>query len=231
MSVQPQGRLAKVQFAENHAPVWNGVATQVGLTTAKVGVMTTKTTKARASYAAQQAAFDAARAATLQFHTDVADLSAYVSELLKDIKSYAASTADPDTVFATAQIPAPQIPGPVGKPGTASGFKVQLLQDGALRFTFKCTNPPNAVGTLYQVQRKSAGTGGEFVFVGAAGKKQFTDTTVPMNSGPVTYRVTAVRSTASGDVAEFTVNFGTGAAGQPTASVAPQAGGAPRLAA
>lgn len=42
------------------------------------------------------------------------------------------------------------------------------------------------------------------------GVKTFLDETLPTGSAPVTYKITAVRSTARGNPAQFTVNFGVG---------------------
>lgn len=48
---------------------------------------------------------------------------------------------------------------------------------------------------------------------GAAGSRKFLDGTLPAGASPVTYQVTAVRSTAAGNPAQFVVNFGTGGSG------------------
>ena len=60
---------------------------------------------------------------------------------------------------------------------------------------------------MYQVYRR-LGSEGEYAFLGASGKKKFTDATVPTGTRFVSYRIIAVRSTARGDVAEFPVNLG-----------------------
>ena len=89
-----------------------------------------------------------------------------------------------------------------------------------------------SVGTIYQIYRKIApptGTG-NFEFLTGTGTRQFTDETIPPGSASVTYKIVAVRSTASGDPAEFTVGFGIGGGGEVTASMiaSPEA---PRMAA
>jgi len=56
-------------------------------------------------------------------------------------------------------------------------------------------------------------------FVGASGVKTFTDETLPSGSAPVTYQITAVRSTSRGNPAQFTVNFGIGGPGLTIASI------------
>jgi hypothetical protein len=44
-------------------------------------------------------------------------------------------------------------------------------------------------------------------FLGIAGKKQYTDSTLPPGSAAVQYHVRAIRSTAYGEEANHTVNF------------------------
>ena len=55
--------------------------------------------------------------------------------------------------------------------------------------------------------RRKIGSG-EFQFVGGVGEKKFVDQTVPAGSTTITYQLQAVRSTASGEWAQFNVNFG-----------------------
>jgi hypothetical protein len=66
---------------------------------------------------------------------------------------------------------------------------------------------------MYQVYR-ALGINGEPVFLGATGRKKFTDATVPAGVRTVCYRIVAVRSTARGETAEFPVNLGV--SGPPT---------------
>lgn len=101
--------------------------------------------------------------------------------------------------------------------GTPFEFIVGLLQNGALELRWKCSNPSGTQGTIYEVQRQ-IGSGG-FACVGASGVRSFTDDTLPSGSAPVTYQVTAVRSTSRGNPAQFTVNFGVGGPGLTIASV------------
>jgi hypothetical protein len=61
-------------------------------------------------------------------------------------------------------------------------------------------------------------------FVGASGVKSFVDDTLPSGASPVTYQITAVRSTARGNPAQFVVNFGVGGGGFAVTSVTPVSG-------
>jgi hypothetical protein len=71
---------------------------------------------------------------------------------------------------------------------------------------------------MYQVSRRTGSTG-PFTAVGGSGVKSFEDATVPAGVASVTYQIVAVRSTAVGVAAQFTVNFGVGGGGEMLASV------------
>ena len=112
---------------------------------------------------------------------------------------------------------------------TPTDFKVSLSQGGALTLKWKCPNPAGSAGTIYQVARRLGATG-SFTFIGGSGTRKFIDQTLPTGSSSITYRIVAVRSTAQGPEALFTVNFGVSAGGgERIASIAEVS--APKLAA
>jgi hypothetical protein len=217
MSVLPKKPLERIQFLENHLATWSTNATAIGSSAAEITALTTKVSAARAGFDDQQLARDAAQTATLNYQLLVRTMRDAASDLIKKVKSKAAT--DGDNVYVLAAIPAPATPSPVGPPGTPSNFTVELAQNGAITLKWKCVNPVGAAGTIYQVSRR-IGASGEFGFVGASGRKKFVDATLPAGSGPVTYQITAQRSTSSGEPAQFTVSFGVGGGGEMTASIA-----------
>ena len=229
MSILPHTRLGKVEWAEDHIGPFTTNASIIGLTSGQCTTMGTKTSNARSKYEAQRAAINAAKAATQDFYDAVADLSEFCADLLKDVK--AAGATNP-AVFPLAEIPAPATPTPIPAPSKPSDFRVEILENGALKTSWKCTTARGAGGTVYQIRRRVGGDTQPYVFIATVGEKQFTDATLPLNSGPVSYEIVAIRSTSSSNPAVFTVTFGTGAAGQTVATiVSPPAGGAPKLAA
>ena len=133
---------------------------------------------------------------------------------------------DGDNVYFLAQIPPPATPSPVPAPGTPSDFAATLNPDGSLGLKWKCANPPRSTGTIYQISRRT-GAAGAFVSVGGSGARTFVDAGVPSGVASVTYQIVAVRSTAIGVAAQFTVNFGVTGSGEMMASVV----SAPKLAA
>lgn len=224
MGIVPDKLADKIAFFEQHNTPWSTNAVAIGTTTTEVTALNTRTTAARAALSAQAAAQNAAKAATVTLHDAVLAMSNAGTDIILKIKAKAA--VDGDSVYSLAQIPPPAVPGPVPAPGTPTDFKVQIQQDGSLILTWKCPNPTNATGTIYQVSRKMA-TATDFTIIGATGSRKFVDDSLPTNSSPITYRVIAVRSTVAGPPAQFTVTFGSGGDGVMTASVLQ----APRLAA
>lgn len=210
MGIVPSSRLGKIEFYEAHIAPWTTNALEIGLAPASVTALGTATTAARSAYNAHLAALDASKAATQNFYDKVRDMHSDPgagSDMIDTIKAFAQSSGNAN-VYVLAQIPPPAVPGTVPPPGTPFDFAVSLLQSGALEFKWKCLNPVGSVGTIYEVQRK-IGTGG-FAFIGGIGVKTFLDETLPVGSAPVTYKITAVRSTARGNPAQFTVSFGVG---------------------
>jgi hypothetical protein len=183
---------------------------------------------AQAKLAAAIAAREAAKTATTDLRLAVRDMVGAGSDIIKQIRAKAAT--DGANVYVLAQIPPPAIPSPVPAPGTPTDFTAALNPDGSLKLRWRCPNPNRSQGTIYQVARRT-GASGPFATLGATGVRSFDDPTVPAGVASVTYQVTAVRSTASGVAAQFTVNFGVSGAGEMTTSVVEDTAAGPKLAA
>ncbi len=210
MAITPNSRIGKIQFYEARLTPWTDNAAAIGLDLPDVAALTAATTEARAAYDAHLAAQAAAKAATLSFYEKVATMHSAPglgSDMIDTIKNFA-KTTDDDNVYVLAQIPAPGTPGVVPPPGTPFDFRVSLLQDGSTELKWKCNNPVGGRGTVYEIMRSDAG--GPMAFLNTAGAKTYIDTTLPVNSSPVTYRITGVRSTLRGNPGQFTVQFGAG---------------------
>lgn len=211
MSIVPDSRIGKIEFYEAHIPPWTTNALAIGLEAGTVTALGTKVTAARTAYDAHLAAQQSAKTATQAFYQAVREMHSDPSmgaDIIQTIKTFAQTTNNPN-VYILAEIPPPAAPGTTPPPGTPQEFTVSLLQTGALELKWKCSNPSGTQGTIYEVKRGSA-PGGPFSYVGASGVRTFLDETLPSNSSPVTYQVTAVRSTVRGNPALFTVNFGIG---------------------
>lgn len=205
MAVIPDSKVGKIEFCEAHLPPWTTNSVAIGTTAGAVTALGTLTTAARAAFTAQQIAQDAAKNATINLNLAVKAMNTAATDIIKSIKTKAATAGD--GVYSLASIPVPAAPSPVGPPGTPSDFAVELNQDGSIVLKWKCVNPSNAYGTIYQVWRRDTAAG-QFEYVGGTGEKLFLDNTIPSGSSQVTYQIQAVRSTQSGPWAQFNVNFG-----------------------
>jgi hypothetical protein len=227
MSIVPPNLAEKIQFYEAHLAQWAANAVAIGTTAPKVTALQTKTTAARAALTQQEEAKIAAKGATSDLRAAVSLMADSGSDIIKEINAKAAT--DGDNVYTLAGIPSPATPSPVPAPGTPTDFSVTLVPaDGSLRLGWKCPRPANAVGIMYQVERR-IGDAGAFQLLGSMGVRKFIDSTVPAGTAQVTYRITATRTTGAGIPATFLVQFGVGGAGEMTASVMPPT--TPRLAA
>jgi hypothetical protein len=223
-SILPKNAIDRVEFFEAREDDWQTSAVQIGTTSAAVTSLTGKVTAAREAYNQQQLAFAQSKAATQAFKDAAAAMTTAGVEIIKQVKAKAATGGN--AIYTLALLPVPATPTPLPPPGTPSDFTASLNPDGSLKLKWKCANPAGASGTVYQVSRRTGGTG-SFAVVGVSGARNFVDATVPAGVAAVTYQVTAVRSTAVGVAAQFIVNFGVGGSGEATASVAQ----APKLAA
>lgn len=219
MSVVPKSNVGRIEFCETRVEPWVQNAIPMGSSASAVTDWSAKVTAARNAYDAQQAAQLAARDSTILLNIAMGSLMDATASIIKQVRAKADLAGD--GVYALASLPVPATPAPVPAPGTPSDFKVILNPEGSLKLKWKCVNPAGAVGTMYQIARRTE-PGGAFTMVGASGTRSFTDVTVPSGVVAVTYQIVAVRSTSAGPAAQFTVNFGMGAAGQAVASVAPR---------
>ncbi|VAX40710.1 hypothetical protein MNBD_PLANCTO03-464, partial [hydrothermal vent metagenome] len=211
MGVLPDSRIQQIEWFEQRLAAWMSNTAAIGLTPAQVSQLQGELAAARADYMTAQQARNDSKSATVGFHASSDTLVDDGRDLIKTIKAFAEATNDPN-VYVLADVPPPAPPGVVPPPGTPFDFRVSLLQDGAIELGWKCNNPTGGGGTVYEIKRSEAG--GPMAFINNTGAKSFVDNTVPANSGPVTYQITAVRSTLSGNPAQFTVQFGAGGTNQ-----------------
>ena len=219
MPVLPDSRVAKIEWAEDRVTLWNTNAVAMGSTVPKISAWQALVEDARAKYQVRNEKKNAAKAATIDYNMAILAMVNATADVIKQVKTKAA-TSNSDTPYSLANIPVPAIAAPVGPPGTATDFKVKVEGDGTLVLTWKCPQPPGAVGTTYNVFRRTTPSG-PFDFLGTAGQRKFIDATLPANSVQITYQIQAIRSTAIGANAQFLVNFGFGTGGISTASVTP----------
>jgi hypothetical protein len=204
MRVVPRNLVPQIEFCERHLAGWLAHAEEIGTSSETVAALAELAANARAAYLTQQTKQLAARAATVNCDLAIGEMEKATRAIILQVRAKA--SADGDGVYSLASISSPAAPSPVGPPGTPSQFAAKLNGDGSLLLSWKCKNPPNAKGTMYEISRR-IGTG-KFEPMGVVGKKKFVDNTLPKGSAKVTYQIRAVRSTRTGDAAQFNVAFG-----------------------
>jgi hypothetical protein len=233
MVIAPKKPAERVQFYRNKTSAtgaWKTNATGIGSTALTIDALNALAEAAQAALDEQAAARAASKTATSNARQAVAAMSEAGADVIAAIKAKVASTGP--SVWTLADLPEPLPPSPVPAPGTPTNFTAQLVQNGAVKIAWDCSNPSSAKGTVYEVQRK-VGTGA-WTILGTTGKRSFDDQTLTaaaLASGSVAYQVTAIRSTLSGAPGVFLVQFGLGGGGELTATVVAGGAGAPKLAA
>lgn len=218
MSVLPDNGIDQIAFCEAHLPVWTTNPTSVGLTAAAVAKLSNDTKSARAAYDAAQAARQASKAATTTYQANLTVMRGQVSDMLKNIKAFAASSTNPPAVYAAAQIPEPLPPTPQGAPGTPTDITVGLNPDGSVTIKWKATDASVSSGAIFDVSRR-VGISGPYVGVGSsvpAGRSafSFTDSTLAFGTDLCSYIITPRRGTKVGTPSP-SVNVQLGTAGAP----------------
>ena len=226
----PRKKTDMINWMRERMETWTAAATEIGVTPGQMTALAAVLDQAIADDLAAGVAANAAKAATLTSNTSAEALRDLAQENLDRIRVYARAQPDPNAVYSTANVPAPAVPAPAGPPGTPFDFKVALAQNGALTLSWKCINPPNTSGTIYEVFRGPTANG-PWTNAGGSGTRKFTDETLPSGLNPVTYRITAVRSTARGLPATFNVSFGVGGGGLTVTAVTPAVQGESKAAA
>lgn len=210
MRVIPKNKAPRITFCQIRASRWAQHAVELGLDPADVAELQERVETARLAFNAQRQARDAARSATIRMNIALAEMTNLAATMISQIRATAAR--DGDSAYRLASIPAPKKPSRLGTPGTPESFTAELQQVGWLTLRWKCRNPRGAVGTIYEVRRQlqsADGMWGAKEFLGVAGRKKFVDSTIPPGCRAVTYHIRAVRSTAVGEEANHSVNFGT----------------------
>lgn len=216
MGIIPDKKVEQVQFCESHVPVWLGNAAGIGLSEAQTTTFKTLTGKARAAYDAAQAAKQAYKAAVTNQNAAIAAAISGpggASDLIRVVKGYANLQANPDAVYAVAQIPPPAAPTPAPAPGQPEKVAVTLEPTGAVTLTWKARNAAANAGTFFTITRRLSGEGG-FTLVGTTGVKTFTDSTIALGTTGATYIITGQRGDRVGPPSEqIGVQFGVGSGG------------------
>lgn len=214
MSLTPDTKPGKVSYFASKITPWTANSTAIGTSAGAVTALGTLVTTAETKLAAQVAAQSAAEAATLAATNAVNAMYEAGMNIVAQIRAQARITGD--SVYELAQVQPPALPSPVGELAKPVEFTVELLDTGALKLGWKCTQPKSASGVTYNVWRQVGS--GSMTCLGGTGSKEFTDNTLPRGLSQVVYQIQATRSTSVGPWASFTVVFGVDIAGSATVS-------------
>lgn len=210
MAVLPPNKIDLIQFCEAHVPIWSAAPTSIGLNAAQCTALDNATKAARLKFNAAETARNASKAATVNYDDSCAILRDVVGLMVKAIKLYADNQANPDPVYAAAQIPAPASPTTNPPPGQPTNFKFEIEPGGLLTFRWKSTNSSGSTGANFSVARR-LGPDGPFSVIGGSSAKVFTDDSIPFGVNSVTYIVTPRRNGQTGAPSDMlTVQFGVG---------------------
>jgi hypothetical protein len=201
-----------LDFCRQHSDSWQTSATAIGLTAAQVTAFKTVVGDAESAVTNQGAARATAKSSTLTANQKVKALRTSVAGMIRSITTFASVQANPDAVYASAQIDPPQPRTPSEPPGQPTNITATLDDQGAITLKWKCANPPGG-NVVYSITRR-VGSTGAFNQVGASGSRVFLDEAIPAGSAVVQYIVRGYRGQTVGPAsATFVLQFGSAGGG------------------
>lgn len=207
----PDRNVQLIEFAELHAPVWEDVAGRINLTPSQAASYKAATAAARTAYNDAQVIRQQAKVATERQNEALAVLRSTNSSLLKIIRGFAQDQANPLEIYQLAQIPAPAGPSPFAAPSTPFDLNATLaITDGGIQLRWKASQPSGITGVVYRVDRQT-GNSTTWTLVALTGSKNTIDTSVPVGTSRVIYRVIAQRGSLTSNASNpLEIRFGTG---------------------
>ncbi|UYV12972.1 MAG: hypothetical protein NCW75_01495 [Phycisphaera sp.] len=220
----PTRQAELVDWARTHADIWTGGQSgvpDIGISQLQADTFNTAVGDVESKLALQGTALSAAKTATLEKDTALAEVVRQLGSLITTIDGYARNTEDPD-VWARAAIDPPKDPSPRQAPPQPSVQPVQLIDNGAVVFSWEVTS---GGGAVYEVQRQVLpldAPAGPWGTIAILGEKRFVDEAVPVGVLAVNYQVRARISTGESPWSlTSTASFGSqGSQGGPLMRVA-----------
>lgn len=211
MSRIPRKNNDAIDYLETRQPVWNTHLAQLGLTASAVTALGTDIEDVREKFFLQQKAKNEAKAATLEFNNAMERMRDRGAQLIKTIDTTATANANPDAVYAIAQVDPPAPDSPTAAPEAPNDFTFTIETGGALGIAFK--SKTDGGRAFWNVERKLQGQP-FFTAIGGTPTRKFIDSTLPAGTDSVTYRIRGLTGTQTGAwSAETTVSFGVGGGG------------------
>ena len=204
-----------LDWCQAHSAAFTAHATAIGISAAKATAYGTLLTNALKAVDDAEIAKATYRAAVVSANEAMRALATSLNgtgELVRTIRAFAQSQADPDAVYSLAQIDPPAAPTPMQPPNPATDVGVSIdTATGAVVLKWKASQ--SGSGTVYVVKRRINSTG-SWEFVGTAGSdKTFVDATLAAGPDSVQYSIQAQRSNLFSSTTAVVVNFGVGVGG------------------
>ena len=202
MPVLPGTRKTNLEFFEQHIATWQAAPpTAIGLTAAQLTAFAAVIGKARTAFNTAEGARIASKAATTDFYGQCDPMVATGRDLIRTIKAFAESSANPDAVYALAQIPPPAQGSPGQPPDVPTNLTADISAAGELTLHWDATTSGPSTGVFFIIARKNPGQAAFTTLVGTA-EKAFIAPGFTGCDGVVQYRIMAVRGSLSSDWGE-----------------------------
>lgn len=205
----PQKNADAILWVSSHLPAWQADPTAIGLSVQDVTDLAAALGTASSNQSAWNTIKDEARSASALYRSSTGDMRTLAASMVTTIRAYAKASADPQSVYSTADIPAPATPTPAPAPGTPFDFKATLNPSGELTFDFKCANA-KGLQVTYKIERQENGGQNPFVFLTNAKERSFGDSSFTPGTSTLVYRITAQTTTKDGVAGVFLVRLGAG---------------------
>ncbi len=205
MAELPNDILGKLEYFEQHIPVWASDPAAIGLTAQQVIDITSFTVAMRAAYNNASAAREESKSKTILQTEALGSMVGFGTALIATIKAFADASGNGPAIFAAAQIDMVNPASPIDPPVVATGFITSLHNSGAIEIGWKGTT---ANGTYYTIHRR-LDSETNFALIGNASDREFTDATIPAGTPKATYYLITHRDALeSGQSEHITVNLG-----------------------
>ena len=182
----PADRGPAIDWITQRLAAWTANAAAIGVQESDVTALASLTSGATNAKTAAGTAREESKAKTLAWHEAADDAMDAARDLILQIKSFAASSDDPQ-VYVLAQLSPKDPPGETPAPDVPSDIRAELLNQGFIRLTWKGRGPR---GTFYIIKRRFDNDA-DYAVVATVTDKTFTDESVPFGTDRVTYAIDA----------------------------------------
>lgn len=202
-----------LNWCEAHSDLWLTNFASIGISESQAQAFKALYTAMAASNSAAIAARMASKDATVAFQNDLTATRATAAAFVAVIKAFAESTDNPN-VYSLAGVSPDDPRSVLPPPLPPQSFVATVNPSGSIRLTWKVTQPKGVNNVTYMVKRRIPGVDSAFVTIGTAGRKEFTDETLPLGVDAVNYIVQPRRGDSLGNESNvLALQFGSVAGG------------------